>query len=52
MDDMGYCMDHETTGAICLAGSTLAEKMPAAFEACFGDEESTRKGGKKGKLDS
>ena len=36
--DAGFCLDHKTTGAICLAGSSLAEKMPAAFEACFGGE--------------
>jgi hypothetical protein len=35
----GFCLDHKTTGAICLAGSSLAEKMPAAFETCFGGEE-------------
>ncbi len=56
--DAGFCLDHKTTGAICLAGSSLADKMPAAFEACFGGEVAAAgrrrgnggrgKGGKKG----
>lgn len=49
--DAGFCLDHKTTGAICLAGSTLADKMPAAFETCFGDMAAAgrRRGGKRGK---
>ena len=46
----GYCLGHEATGAICLQGSTLADKLPAAFGACFGDRRGKGgKGGKRGK---
>ena len=46
--DAGFCLDHETTGAICLAGSSLAEKMPAAFQACFGGGEVAAAGRRRG----
>ena len=49
--DAGFCLDHKTTGAICLAGSSLAERMPAAFEACFGGEVSADGNSGRGKGD-
>eukprot|EP00088_Acartia_fossae_P011966 TRINITY_DN16105_c0_g1_i1.p1 TRINITY_DN16105_c0_g1~~TRINITY_DN16105_c0_g1_i1.p1 ORF type:complete len:222 (+),score=99.49 TRINITY_DN16105_c0_g1_i1:9-674(+) len=55
--EAGFCLDHKTTGALCLAGSSLADKLPAAFQSCFPGMENmeNRKGkrrgkGKKGKM--
>lgn len=48
-EDSGYCLGHEATGAICLQGSTLAEKLPAAFESCFaGGERRAKAAGNRG----
>ena len=39
-EDGGFCMDADTSSALCVAGSNLATKLPAAIQACENKEAS------------